>query len=110
MVLAEMVLSIWDQGHSIVWGAVVSLSLLVHDLLCSLLSDGLSLSLHLAVRRFSPVSVLCAFYIFFYFLFSFYHNKMHPVPNYKAIKNKINKTRQHRTNFFLTNKTTATKK
>ena len=38
---------------------------------------------------------------------SFYHNKIHPVTNCKAIKNKINKTRQHRT-FFLTNKTTTT--
>ena len=38
---------------------------------------------------------------------SFYHNKIHPVTNGKAIKNEINKTRQHRT-FFLTNKTTTT--
>ena len=36
----------------------------------------------------------------FYFFFSFYHNKIHPVTNYKAIKNKINETRQHRTNFL----------
>ena len=41
--------------------------------------------------------------------FSFYHNKIHPVTNYKAIKNKINKTRQHRTFFFKTNKTTTKK-
>ena len=40
--------------------------------------------------------------------FSFYHCKIHPVTNYKAVKNKINKTRQHRTKFFLTIKTTAT--
>ena len=30
-------------------------------------------------------------------LFFFYHNKIHPLTNYKAIKNKSNKTRQHRT-------------
>ena len=30
--------------------------------------------------------------------------------SYKAIKNKINKTRQHRTVIFLTNKTTTQKK
>ena len=28
--------------------------------------------------------------------FSFYHNKIDPVTNYKAIKTKINKTRHHR--------------
>ena len=27
------------------------------------------------------------------FFFPFYHNKIHPVTNYSAIKNKINKTR-----------------
>ena len=37
---------------------------------------------------------------FFFFFLSFYHNKIHPVTNYKAIKNKINKTRQHKTIFF----------
>ena len=36
------------------------------------------------------------------------HNKIHPVTNYKAIKNRINKTRQHRTSFFF-NKITTTK-
>ena len=51
-------LPICDQGYLIVWEAVVSLSLLVHDIFCSLLSDGVSLSLYLAVCRFSPVSVL----------------------------------------------------
>ena len=30
---------------------------------------------------------------FLYYFFSFYHNKIHPVTNCKAIKNKINKTR-----------------
>ena len=50
-------LPIYDQGYLIIWEAVVSLPLLVHDIFCSLLSDGLSLSLHLAVCRFSPVSV-----------------------------------------------------
>ena len=43
-------------------------------------------------------------YFFSLFFFSFCHNKIHPVTNYKAIKNKINKTRQHK-KFFLTNKT-----
>ena len=33
---------------------------------------------------------------FLKFFFSFYHNKIDPVTNYKAIKNKINKTRHHR--------------
>ena len=53
-----MALPICNQGYLIVWEAVVSLPLLVHDILCSFLSDGLSLSLHLAVCGFSPVSVL----------------------------------------------------
>ena len=44
--------------YSIVWEAAVSLLLLVDGILCSLLSDGLYLSLHLALCRFSPVSVL----------------------------------------------------
>ena len=44
---------------------------------------------------------------FFVSYFSLYHYKIHPVTNYKAIKNKINKTRQHRT-FFLTKKTATT--
>ena len=43
-----------------------------------------------------------------FFFLSFYHNKIHPVTNYKAIKNKINKTRQHKTKIFLTIKTTTT--
>ena len=30
------------------------------------------------------------------FFSCFYHNKIHPVSNYKAIKNEINKTRQRR--------------
>ena len=29
--------------------------------------------------------------------FFFYHNKIHSLTNYKAIKNKSNKTRQHKT-------------
>ena len=29
--------------------------------------------------------------------FFLYHNKVHPLNSYKAIKNKSNKTRQHRT-------------
>ena len=37
----------------------------------------------------------CFFLVFF---FSFYHNKIHRVTNYIAIKNKIYKTRQHGTN------------
>ena len=43
------------------------------------------------------------FYFFYFFFLSFYHNKIHPVTYYKAIKNKINNTRQHRTIvlFFL---------
>ena len=58
MVFDEMVLLVYDQGYSIVREAVVSLSLLVDRILCSLLSDVLSLSLHLPLCRFSPVSVL----------------------------------------------------
>ena len=44
------------------------------------------------------------FKVFFKNVFSFYHKQIHPVTNYKAIKNKINKRRQHRTIFFLTKK------
>ena len=40
------------------------------------------------------------FKVFFKNVFSFYHKQIHPVTNYKAIKNKINKRRQHRTIFF----------
>ena len=58
MVFDEMVLPVCDQVYSIVREATVSLSFLVDGILCSLLSDGLSLSLHLALCRFSPVSVL----------------------------------------------------
>ena len=58
MVFDEMVLSTYHQGYSIVREAFVSLSLLVDGILCLLLSDGLSLSLHLAWCWFSPVSVL----------------------------------------------------
>ena len=58
MVFDEMVLAVCNQRYSIVREAVVSLSLLVDGTLCSLLSDGLSLSLYLALCRFSPVSVL----------------------------------------------------
>ena len=58
IVFQQMALPICNQGYLIVWEAVVSLPLLVHDILCSFLSDGLSLSLHLAVCGFSPVSVL----------------------------------------------------
>ena len=49
MVFDEIVLPVGDQRYSIVWEAAVSLSLLVDGILCSLLSDGLSLSLHLAL-------------------------------------------------------------
>ena len=40
------------------------------------------------------------------FFSCFYHNKIHPVSNYKAIKNEINKTRQRRIFilFYLFNK------
>ena len=58
MVFDEMVLPVCDQVYSIVREATVSLSFLVDGILCSLLSDGLSLSLHLALCRLSPVSVL----------------------------------------------------
>ena len=60
MVFDEMVLPVFDQGYSIVREAAVSLSLLVDGILCLLLSDGLSLSLRLALCQFSPVSVLYA--------------------------------------------------
>ena len=46
-------------------------------------------------------------YLFIYLFFSnffFYHNKIHRVTNYIAIKNKIIKTRQHRTNKKKQNK------
>ena len=43
MVFDEIVLPIYDQGYLIVREAVVSLSLLVYDMLYSLLSNGLSL-------------------------------------------------------------------
>ena len=46
IVFDEMVLPVCDQGYSIVREAVVSLSLLVDGILCLLLLDGLSLSLH----------------------------------------------------------------
>ena len=58
IVFQQMALPICSQGYLIVWEAVVSLPLLVHDILYSFISDGLSLSLHLAVCGFSPVSVL----------------------------------------------------
>ena len=61
MVFDKMVLPICNQMYSIVREAAVSLSLPVDDILCYLLSDGLSLSLHLALFRFSPLSVLYAF-------------------------------------------------
>ena len=59
MMFDKLVLPVCDQGYSIVRETPLSLSLLVDGMLCSLLSDGLSLSLHLAVCLFSPVSVLC---------------------------------------------------
>ena len=68
MVFDEMVLPICNQGYSIVQEAVVSLSLMVYDILCPLLSEVLSLSLHLVLCRFSPVSVL-------YFLQQCWHSK-----------------------------------
>ena len=48
-------------------------------------------------RIIHAAAEICFLYFFF---FSFHNNKIHPVTNYKAIKNKINKTRQHRTFFF----------
>ena len=39
------------------------------------------------------------------YFFSFYHNKIHRATNYIAIKDKTNKTRQHRTNKRKQNKT-----
>ena len=59
MVFDKMVLSVFNQGYLIVREAAVLLSWLVDGILCSLLSDGLSLSLHLVLCWFSPVSVLC---------------------------------------------------
>ena len=43
------------------------------------------------------------------FFSTFYHNKIHPLTNYKTIKNKINKTRQQWTKCFLTNKVKSIK-
>ena len=60
MVFDEMVLPVCDQGYSIVREAAVLLSLLVGGILSSLLSNGLSLSFHLVLCRFSSVSVLHA--------------------------------------------------
>ena len=56
MALDEMVLPVCNQVYSIVRQAVVS-SLLVDHVFCSLLSNGPSLSLHLALCQFSSVSV-----------------------------------------------------
>ena len=58
MVFDEMVLLVCNLGYLIFREAVVSLSVVVDDILCSLLSNCLSLSLHLALRRFNLVSVL----------------------------------------------------
>ena len=58
MVFDEMVLPVCDQGYLIFREAAVSLSLQVDGILCLFLSEVLSLSLHLALCRFSPVSVL----------------------------------------------------
>ena len=58
MVFDEMELPVCDQGYLIFREAAVSLSLQVDGVLCLLLSEVLSLSLHLALCRFSPVSVL----------------------------------------------------
>ena len=52
MMFDEMILPICDQEHLIVQETVVSLSLLVHDTLCPLLSDGLSLSTHTVQFQF----------------------------------------------------------
>lgn len=57
MVFPEMILPVCNQGFLIVSEAVVLLPLLVDDILCLLLLDGLSISLHFALRRFSRVSV-----------------------------------------------------
>ena len=57
MVFAEMILPVCNQGFLIVSEAVVLLPLLVDGILCLLLLDGLSISLHFALRRFSRVSV-----------------------------------------------------
>ena len=55
MVFDKMVFPVCDQEYLIAREAVVSLLLLVDGILCSLLSDGLFLSLHLPLRRFSLV-------------------------------------------------------
>ena len=57
MVFDEMAFPICDQGYLTVRKAAVLWSLLVHGTLCSLSSDDLSLSLHLALCPFQ-------FYIF----------------------------------------------
>ena len=60
------------------------------------------------IQKKTPAQVFssefCKFFIFFIF-FSFYCNKIYQVTNYIAIQNKINKTRQHRTNKRKQNKT-----
>ena len=48
MAFDEMVLYVSGQGYSTFAQAVASLSLLVDNILCSLLSDNLPLSLHFA--------------------------------------------------------------
>ena len=46
MTFDEIVLPVCTQEYSIVWKAIVSLSLLVDGILCLLLSNALFLSLH----------------------------------------------------------------
>ena len=54
-----MILPVREQRCSLVREAVVSLLLLEDGILCSLLSDGFSLSLHSALSIQSSFSVIC---------------------------------------------------
>ena len=62
----------------------------------------------LLLGQASTSSLHSLFFIFLFF-FLFLSQQIPPVTNYKAIKNKINKTRQHRTKKVLANETTTTK-
>ena len=64
MMFDEMVLPICDREHLIVQETVVSLSLLVHDTLCPLLSDGLPLSTHSSSFSFICFVAMLVFQIF----------------------------------------------
>ena len=48
---------------------------------------------------FAMGTLIFEFLFLFLFFFSIYHNKIHLVTNYKSVRNKIDKTRQHRTFF-----------